>query len=417
VSGAGGARRPDGEARPPRLHRSERALLALLAALAVFVAGIAVGGHPGATGVDRLPDPLRRLLLGSPRDALADQVLSVLRRRYYRPIDDASLERRSVDAMLASLRDPYTTYLDPAQLRRERESVEGVYVGVGVALATRGGSVLVERVYPRSPAARAGIRPGDRLRAVNGKPISVNAVRIAAARISGPAGSSVRLLVGRAGTAARSLTLTRERVHVPVVRARLARRAGRAIGVVDLLAFTTDSARSVRRAVSALRSRGAKALVLDLRGDPGGLLDQAIAIAGVFLPSGSPVVVTDGAHQPRRTLRTEGAAVAGDLPLVVLVDRGSASASEVLAGALREEAGATLVGSRTFGKALVQDVELLQGGGALKLTIARYRTPRGLDIQGVGLRPSIRTTDDPRTRADESLERALRVAAAAPARS
>ncbi|MDX6645477.1 MAG: carboxyl-terminal processing protease [Miltoncostaeaceae bacterium] len=406
-------RRAGGEPKPPRLHRSERVLLAALLALAVFLAGIAVGGHPGATGLDRLPEPARRLLLGSPSASLADQVLAVLQRRYYEPIDAAALERRSVDAMLASLRDPYTTYLDPDRLRRERQRIEGVYVGVGVALATRGEAVLVQRVYPRSPAARAGIRTGDRLRAVDGRPIRADAVGTAAARISGPLGSTVRLQVGRAGTATRSLTLRRERVRVPVVQARLARRGGQAIGVVDLLAFTSDSARSVRRAVAALRDRGARALVIDLRGDPGGLLDQAIAIAGVFLPSGSVVVTTQGEHEPRRTLRTKGEPTAGDLPLAVLVDRASASASEVLAAALRDAGRATVVGSRTFGKALVQDVEPLPGGGALKLTIARYRTPAGLDIQGVGLKPSVRAADDPRTPPDEALERALRTAAAA----
>jgi carboxyl-terminal processing protease len=162
--------------------------------------------------------------------------------------------------------------------------------------------------------------------------------------------------------------------------------------------------------VSTLRTRGARALVLDLRGDPGGLLDQAIAIAGVFLPSGSRVATTEGEHEPRRTLRTRGAPAGGGLPLVVLLDRASASASEVLAGALRDEGRATLVGSRTFGKALVQTTVTLPDGGALKLTIARYRTPSGLDIQNVGLRPSIRAVDDRATAADEALERALAVA-------
>jgi len=395
-----------------RLRRSDRVLLALLAALAVFVAGIIVGGHASATGVDRLPDPIRRLLVGAPDDGLAHEVLSVLEHRYYRPVDAAALERRSVDAMIASLHDPYTAYLDSDALRNEQDNIDGVYVGVGVALATRGNSVVVDRVYPKSPAARAGIRPGDRLRAVDGTPVRGDGIRAAAARISGPARTTVRLqVVGPAGATARTLTLTRERVHVPVVTSRLVRRAGRAIGVVDLLQFTSDSARSIRSAVSGLRAHGARALVLDLRGDPGGLLDQAIAIAGIFLRSGTPVLTTEGAHEPRRTLRTTAAPVAAGVPLVVLVDRRSASASEIVAGALHDEAGASLVGTRTFGKALVQDVEPLPSGGALKLTIARYRTPRGLDIQGVGLRPQVRAVDDPHTPADEALERALAVAA------
>jgi carboxyl-terminal processing protease len=413
VSADAGVAPPGRAGKRPRLSRSDRALLAVLAALAIFVAGVVAGRSPEASGLDRLPEPVRRALLGSPKDGLTERVIAILGRRYYRPIDAAALERRSVQALLGSLGDPYTVYLDREHLGRERERIEGVYVGVGIALGARGGTVLVQRVYPRSPAARAGIRPGDRVRAVDGTALPVDGVRAAVERIAGPVGSTVRLDVGRPGAAPRSLTLRRERVSVPAVRARLVRRAGRAIGVVDLLAFTAESGRSVRRAVSGLRSRGARALVLDLRGDPGGLLDQAVAVAGVFLPSGSRVATTEGAHEQRRTLRTRGRPAAADLPLAVLVDRGSASASEVLAGALRDKGRATLVGSRTFGKALVQNVEPLPDGGALKLTIARYRTPGGLDIQDVGLRPSVRAVDDPRTPADEALERALRAASAA----
>jgi carboxyl-terminal processing protease len=384
-------------------------LLGLLAALVVFGAGVAVGTRAGASGLERLPEPLRQLL-GSGDDPLAARVIAILERRYYRPVDGAALERRSVEGMLQSLDDPYTGYLDAEDLRLERQHIEGVYVGVGVALGAREGAVLVQRVYPRSPAARAGIRPGDHVRAVDGRPLPAAGVRAAVARIAGPVGSTVRLEVGRVGAATRRLTLRRERVHVPAVQARLVRRDGRAIGVVDLLAFTADSARAVRRSVSTLRARGARALVLDLRGDPGGLLDQAIAIAGVFLPSGSQVATTEGEHEPKRILRTRAAPVAGGLPLVVLLDRASASASEVLAGALRDEGRATLVGSRTFGKALVQTTVPLPDGGALKLTIARYRTPSGLDIQAVGLKPSIQAADDPATPVDEALERALAVA-------
>ena len=140
-----------------------------------------------------------------------------------------------------------------------------------------------------------------------------------------------------------------------------------------------------------------------MRGDPGGLVNEAVGVAGVFLPDASEVVVTEGLHSPRRVFRSEGTPAAGDLPLVVLVDRGSASASEIVAGALRDADRAELVGERTFGKALVQSTRPLRDGGALKLTTARYLTPDGFDLAARGLPPDVRVVDDPATpRRDEA---------------
>jgi carboxyl-terminal processing protease len=380
--------------------------------LGAFVAGIWVGGHPTETGLNNLADGPRNFFLGPSAQGRAAEVLDLLERNYYRPVDAAHLQRASVDGMLATLHDPYTQYLDPSQLRALKLDDEGRYTGVGLVFVRRGGGAVVTGTFPGSPAAKAGVRAGDRLLAVDGREVRGN-VDAVVGRIAGSAGTRVRITLGRPGRpGALRLTLERAEITVPPVAARLVTHHGVKIGVIRLHQFTRGAANLTRKAEQGVVGFGAKAVVLDLRGDPGGLVDEAIAVAGVFLPKGAPVATIEGAHQKRTVLRTGGGQVPRRVPLVVLVDGHSASSSEIVAGALRDDRAATLVGTRTFGKALVQTTLPLRGGGALKLTTARYLTPSGLDINHRGLQPSIGAADDPHTRGDEALERALAVAAA-----
>jgi carboxyl-terminal processing protease len=193
------------------------------------------------------------------------------------------------------------------------------------------------------------------------------------------------------------------------VQARLLSYAGKRWGVVHLSAFRVGAAVVLGRELRALDRLGAQGFVLDLRQNPGGLLDQAVAVSSLFLDRGVVVSLT-GEHQPREVFRAIGGTVTHK-PLVVLVDRYSASSAEIVAAALRDHHRAVLVGERTFGKALVQSIEPLQDGAALELTIARYTTPAGTNISGVGVKPQIYAVDDPRTRQDEALVAALRVLA------
>ena len=395
--------------RPRRLLLVAGAVLALLA---VFVAGVVVGGHPQATGLTRLSEPLRGLVLGDSGQDLSAQVLDVLERSYYEPIDVEELEQTSVEALIEALDDPYTVYLDPEELEALRQRNDGAYYGVGLQVAQRGNQLVVTRVFEGGPAADAGIRAGDRLVSVAGRPTGGQTLEQVVSRIRGPEGTEVVLGIAARGGARRELELTRERIKVPAVDSRLETTGDVKVGYVRLSQFTRGAAGALRAAVEGVREKGAQALVLDLRGDPGGLVDEAVGVAGAFLPDGAPVVVTEGLHSPRRTFRTDGAPVAGDLPLIVLVDRGSASASEIVAGALRDAGRGRLVGERTFGKALVQSTRLLRDGGALKVTTARYLTPDGFDLATRGLPPSVKVVDDPETQPDEALRRALGLAAA-----
>jgi carboxyl-terminal processing protease len=375
--------------------RVVRALLALAVLGAVFWLGVEVGRDRGERSVP-------------------DQVLDLLRTEYYRPVDAPALETASVQDMLKRLHDPYTAYLDPQALAELQRDNEGVYTGVGIRVGRRGARVVISGVFAGGPAARAGVRPGDLILSVDGARVTSATADRVIGRIKGPEGTTVRLVLHRPGAAAPiDLALERRAIHVPVVAGRTVTVDGRKVGYVALSQFTRGSGKELGRAVRARLGAGARAIVLDLRGDPGGLLDEAVSAASVFLREGTPVVTTEGAHSARRTLRAGSGAIPGRVPLVVLVDRSSASASEVVAGALRDDGRGTLVGERTFGKALVQSTVELDGGGALKLTTARYLTPKGLDINRRGLAPSVRAADDPHTRRDEALDRALAVAAAA----
>jgi carboxyl-terminal processing protease len=366
-----------------------------------------VGGHPESTGITQLREPLRGFFLGDSGQDLSSQVLRILREEYYRDIDEAALQERSVEALLDELDDPYTTYLDPEELAALDFHNDGAYVGVGVQVAARDQAVMITRVFPDSPAQEAGIRAGDRLVAVAGTAARGSELESVVGRIRGPEGSDVELTVRTPGNPPRTVELTRSRIKVPAVEARVVRAGDRSVGYLRLLRFTRGAGDALRAKAEEQLAAGVDGLVLDLREDPGGLVSEALDVAGVFLPEGSEVVTTEGRNVPRRTLRTDEEPVTDDVPLVVLVDRNSASSSEIVAGALRDGDRAALVGERTFGKALVQSTWLLRDGGALKLTTARYLTPSGFDLAERGLPPDVRAVDDPDTPRDEALDAAL----------
>ncbi|HYA08819.1 MAG TPA: S41 family peptidase, partial [Gaiellaceae bacterium] len=248
----------------------------------------------------------------------------------------------------------------------------------------------------------------DTIVGIGGTPAGRLGATQALARILGPRGTHVRLQLLRHGRLLH-LRVRRDVVPMPVVHARLLSYAGRRWGEVRLSSFGADTAGLLRRELAKLRRQGALGFVLDLRGNPGGLLDQAVAVSSLFLDHGV-IVSLSGAHTPLHTYRAGPRAATG-LPLVVLVDRYSASSAEVVAAALSDNRRATVVGERTFGKALVQSLDPLGNGAALELTVAHYYTPAGQDISGSGVVPQVVAADDPRTPEDEALGAALRVLA------
>jgi carboxyl-terminal processing protease len=338
---------------------------------------------------------------------VVDQVRDALASRYYRQVPEKVLQLGSVDEIISALGDPYTAYLSPPDYKLVRQETASTYTGIGVSvLPSPHGFVVVS--LPPGPAQRAGVRVGDTIVGIEGRPAAKLSMTQGLARILGPRGTTVRIAVTRGGHQY-NLNIRRATIHAPSVRARLISYAGKRWGVLRLSGFRVGAAVVLRREVKTLERLGANGFVLDLRENPGGLFDQAIAVSSLFLDRGV-VVSLVGAHSPREVYRATGG-LTTRLPMVVLIDRFSASSAEIVAAALRDHHRATLVGQRTFGKALVQSIDPLDNGAALEMTIARYTTPSGADISGVGVAPQIRAVDDPKTSADEALEMGLRVLA------
>jgi carboxyl-terminal processing protease len=339
--------------------------------------------------------------------SVVDEVREALSARYYRPVPDSVLRLGSVDEMISALGDPYTVYLAPADYRLLRQQTASRYTGIGVSVLPEQRGLVVVSLRP-GPAQRAGIHAGDVIVRIGSTPTAQLDTATSMARILGPRGTILHLELQRGGRRL-DVDVRRDVIQAPVVDARLLSYAGQRFGDVRLSGFRIGAAVVLGRQLRSLERAGATGFVLDLRQNPGGLLDQAVAVSSLFLDRGV-VVSLAGAHAPHEVYRAVGG-VATRLPLVVLVDRFTASSAEIVAAALRDNHRATLVGERTFGKALVQSIDPLHNGAALEITIARYTTPAGEDISSIGVKPQLHVVDDPRTSRDEALLAALRVLA------
>jgi carboxyl-terminal processing protease len=343
----------------------------------------------------------------SPQTTVVEAVRAELAARYYRTVPPAVLGRRSVSSIIAGLHDPYTEYLDRFAYSLLRTRLGGRYFGIGATLAPVSNGLRVVATQ-RGPARAAGLREGDTIVQIGGVPAARLGPTGAFARITGVSGTHVRLELLRGGKSL-EVSVRRGEIETPYVASRLVRSGSRTYGYLAVLWFGEGVS---ERVAAELRRfpRGLDGVVLDLRDNPGGLLTEAVRTSSFFL-RGGPVVTLIGAHRPRQTLVADAPELVPRLPVVVLVNHGTASAAEVVAAALRDHERAVVVGSRTFGKAVVQSVTPLSNGGALALTIARYLTPAGFDISRHGIAPSVRAADRPSTRPDEALQSALRVLA------
>jgi carboxyl-terminal processing protease len=377
------------------------------ALLVVLCAGLWLGGHPA-----NLPEPLRDVFVDDAA-SLSAEATEVIEENYFRPTDGDRLSDSSIDGMVRALRrryqDRFSHYFDPRDLERFRESISGRFSGVGLSVSEIEAGLRVGRVFPGAPAEEAGIAVGDVIVSVNGRSIAGEDSEVATAKIKGPAGTEVTIGVRRPpADRVRSVDLTRAEIEVPITTSRIRTAAGRKLGYVQLISFTEGAHAALREAIERVRDRGAEGLVLDLRGNGGGLLQEAVLTASIFLPEGDEIVSTRSRTQGSEVYRAVGENLPAQ-PTVVLINRDTASAAEILAAALADGAGAPLVGVRSFGKGVFQQVIDLSNGGALDLTIGEYFTPSGENLAGRGIAPDTRVLDDPRTRPDEALERALTV--------
>jgi carboxyl-terminal processing protease len=390
--------------------RAARTLGLAAALLFMLAAGLWIGGHPA-----RMPPVLRDLFVDESA-GLTAEASELIEDNYYRPVSQEQLIDSSLQGMVRGLRrrysDRFSDYFSPESLARFDEEIEGRFSGIGLTVTGLKDGLRVESVFKGSPAARAGIEVGETIVAVNGRSIAGLSSDAATALIKGPEGSEVTVGVRdpKSGRTRRE-RLTRAQISLPVVSSKLETVGGKKLGYAHLATFSEGADVPLRRAVGRLQRQGAQGLVLDLRGNGGGLLEEAVQTASIFLPKGETVVSTDSRAQGHAVYKTEGGNLPA-LPIVVLIDRNTASAAEILTAALADDAGAKTVGTRSYGKGVFQQEIDLSNGGALKLTVGEYFTPNGTNLAGKGIHPDVKAPNLPGTSRDEGLERALGVLAA-----
>ena len=332
---------------------------------------------------------------------------------YFEEVDARRLEDSSIDGMVRELRkrydDRFSHYFTEDQLEEFEAATSGRFSGVGLTVNEVPRGLRVADVLPDTPAEHAGIDPGDVIVAVDGESIAGVPSNVSTARIKGPAGTEVALrLIPVDGGKAREIVVERADVRVPAVDGEIRRVDGHDVAYVRFASFSEGAHGELRETIERLDREGAEGLVLDLRANGGGLLNEAVLSTSVFVDQGT-VVSTESRTQGERDYEAVGDAI-DPRPTVVLVNRDTASAAEILAAALKNYDLATVVGTRTFGKGTFQEVIRLEEGGALDLTIGQYLTADGSSIAGEGVKPEVRTEDDPDTASeDEALERALTV--------
>ena len=394
----------------PRRLPSLKVVLILLAP-AMLVLGIWLGAHPRF-----LPEPIADALAGPEERRVTLEALDKIHDKYYRPVDRRSLSNAAISGAVRRLDDRFSAYFSPREYGQFQQSLDNAFSGVGTAVRGVEDGLRIQTVYPDSPAMKAGLRVGDVITAANGRDIAGLSEEKATTLIKGPEGTSVTLTIRRGERTLRK-RLTRARISVPVVESRLANAGGTRVAYIALSTFGPRTAHvEMNEAIRRAKRRRAKGIVFDLRGNGGGLVTEAQLIASMFIAEG-PIVTTRGRAVSQRTLSAVGQPVAGKLPTVVLVDGGSASASEIVAGALQDTERAKLVGVSTFGKGVFQEILPLDNGGALDITVGQYFLPSGRNLggagtdRGSGLKPDVRAQDDPDTERDEALAKALDVLA------
>ena len=314
------------------------------------------------------------------RARLFDDVFEHVSQFYVDSVPQSNLYEKAVDGLLRELHDPHSVYLTGERLRRLTESTTGHYAGVGIQIDVRDGWITVVSALPGTPAARAGLEGGDRIVAIDSVGTEGWSSDEASRVLRGPDGTRVTLMIERPGVAQRfPVPVTRREIRVPSVQHAVMLEPG--TGYIDLTVFSESSAEEIERAVESLRQQGMRELILDLRDNPGGLLDQGVAVSDLFLDRGEMIVSMRGRTPDANREFVDRAAQRWEgLPMVVLVNENSASASEIVAGALQDHDRAVLIGRTSYGKGSAQSLFPLAGGGALKLTTALWFTPVGRSI-------------------------------------
>ncbi|NPA91821.1 MAG: S41 family peptidase [Chloroflexi bacterium] len=407
--------------------RWDRVLIVILLALGIALAstaiGLALGFYAGRlVTTDKLTPSEQGAEMPHPDKVLTPpkapegapenfdvfwQAYDILREHFYGDVPDGpDLTYAAIRGVLQALHDPFTSFLEPKTAKLMSEDMSGTFEGIGAQVKkAENGGVLIVHVFPGSPAEKAGLQDGDIIIKVDGEDITHLSLLEQIMKIRGPAGSKVVLTIVREGVRDPiEVTVIRGKIEIPIVEYRMEGD----IGYVKLSEFNALGVKKVKEAIKELEKEHPKGLIFDLRNNPGGYLHVAIGVASQFLPGGKVVLIERWKDGREEVYKSERGGVATDIPLVVLVNRGSASASEIVAGALQDHKRAVLIGERTFGKGSVQQPFELRDGSELRVTIAHWLTPNGREIHMKGIEPDI-PVEIPKERGKEDvvLQRAL----------
>lgn len=347
---------------------------ALVIGLLAFV--IASGGaHHGVVATEEAYDKLK----------VFTEVLTLVRNNYVDPVESKELIYGAIRGLLETL-DPHSSFMPPEVYKEMQIETQGTFGGLGIEITVRDRQLTVVAPIEGTPADRAGIQAGDRIIRIDGQPTKDMTLMEAVRKLRGPRGTQVIVTILREGQEPYDLPITREIIEVHSVRAF---DLGEGIGYIRLVSFQERTIRDLDDAIKELQKKGMSALVLDLRNNPGGLLNQAVQVADLFLEKGKLIVYTEGRARNQNLRFVDEHETPYHFPMVVLVNTGSASASEIVAGALQAHKRAVVVGTTTFGKGSVQTVIPLNDGSGLRLTTAKYFTPDKRSIHGSGITPDI----------------------------
>lgn len=327
----------------------------------------------------------------------------VLQEQFIGTLDDAKLSYGAVAGMVRAAGDPYTAFSDPEETKQFKETLKGSFSGIGAEMGIEGGLIVVIAPLDGSPAQKAGIKAGDIIIAIDGKNLSEDVSLDTAVRmIRGPKGTQVKITVLHPTAKEKTdIVITRDDIEVQSVKSEIKN----GIAHISISSFNSDTASKFIKTARDVKRAGVKGIVLDVRHNPGGYLDAAVDIASEFLAPNSTVVIEKGKTETTHSAKWTG--TLRDIPTVVLMDESSASAAEILAGALQDDLGTPLIGTKTFGKGSVQDVVDLSDGSSLRVTIAKWFTPKGISIADEGIKPTVEVQDNDNTPEDEQLQRAI----------
>lgn len=330
------------------------------------------------------------------------KVVAIVKTQALQPVNSDQMIEGAVAGIVESLDDPYSVYLEPKTFAALQEQIKGSFGGLGILVGLKDGSPTVVRAFEGTPAARAGIEAGDVIVKINDSDAAGIDLETAITLMRGPVGSTINLTMDRLGSQLQ-FTIVREEISVPTVEGKVIDNSG--IGYIMISQFTERTPEEMRETLLVLQESQVRGLILDLRDNPGGELMSAVNVAKYFIPKG-PIVYIDYRNGRDQEFSSEGNTIG--LPLVVLINSGSASAAEILAGAVKDTGAGTLVGTVTFGKGVVQTLFQLDNGAGLKLTTARYLTPNKNDINLKGIEPDV-VVQQPEPPLDPQLDRAVEI--------